>query len=993
MLSPLPLVGRARELAALERLLEREGDAPATVIVAGEGGVGKSRLVAEFAERARRRGWSVAHGRAYAVEAGVPYAPFSDAFLPLLQELSPERLTVLSRGGEAELSFLFPALASGEHAPLHPSVDPEEARTRLLWNFAEFLRSYAHRHPLAVVLEDLHWADPSSLHLLHFLARQLGEQPILLVGTYNDDERDSNPQLVQTERSLVSLKVAEVLRLQPLTRDEVRELLCRTFPVDASLVAPFAERLHEWTRGNPFFVEEVLKSLDASGRLHDGGAAWVEFDPETVGIPASVRDAVVSRLAFLSAEARQVAEAAAVIGTHASFPLLREVTGMDEAELLAGLEELRSHRIVVERPRRDEVLYDFSHPVVRQTLYTELGVQRTRLMHGSVAEAMERHYGTHAMAHVDELAYHYSRADARHLRGKAARYLAAAGMRALERRADREAVRYLRRALEHQRPQDDPSEYRSLVTALARAHQHLGDYEAAVELWSAALRSLDDGDPEATAIRRTLGMAHYWCGRHGDAHEQFDRALAEAEEVGDHHEVVRVRIAKAHCLHEVGQGAEALMTLLPALPLAEQLGSAELLARVHRALGLLYVWLGPPQQARRHGATAAKLARQVGDLSAEFWALWGLAVLAGMSGDTREMERLIGEVNVLAERARSPVLRLWTADMEVELYYGKGEWDLGLRVGHQAIALARRLNQRALLPRLLVWTALIYIGRGQLEEARVLVEEAAEAAGADRYPAEPVDVHQVMPAIIGRAHYLVAAGAYEEAIAAAETGLEIAEGTGYTLWAIHRLLPILAEACLWAEQIEKAEKVGRRMREHARRLDHRLGFAWADACDALVRWKKGDPAGAVDMMRQAAEALERIPMIPYAARIRRQMAARLRDIGDYEGSVRELRALHDTFSRLGAEVELEKTRIQIREIGYRPPPRGSGEGLPGLTEREMEVARRVAQRLSNKAIAKELGISPRTVSTHLSNIYQKLGIGSRAELADLILEHQEVPRD
>jgi DNA-binding CsgD family transcriptional regulator len=178
------------------------------------------------------------------------------------------------------------------------------------------------------------------------------------------------------------------------------------------------------------------------------------------------------------------------------------------------------------------------------------------------------------------------------------------------------------------------------------------------------------------------------------------------------------------------------------------------------------------------------------------------------------------------------------------------------------------------------------------------------------------------------------------------------------------------------------------MREHSEKVDHRLGHAWADSCDALVMWKRGNPEGSVALMRRAADALEEIPMMWDAARLRRQLAGRLADIGEGEAALTELRRVHDVFSRLGAALELEKTRMQIRALGHRPPVRSVAAGVEGLTPRELEVARLVAQRQSNKAIGKALDMSARTASTHLSNIYQKLGIRSRGELVDVIREHE-----
>ncbi len=990
---PFPLVGRTRELAVIESLLEQQGEGPSVVIVSGEGGVGKSRLASELAARAAGRGWNVVSGRAYPVDTGVPYALFSDAFLPVLREMDPDTLTVLSRGGETELGYLFPALGTGNDAPNPPGGgEPDELRIRLKWNFVEFLKSFAARTPLLVVLEDLQWADESSLNLLHFIARQAARQPLALLCSYNDTEREQSPQLVQMERSLVSLGAGTVHRLEPLAHEHVTELVARTFSVETSLVKEFAALLYGWTRGNPFFLEETLKSVLASGRLTAEHGSWVGWDSEDFSLPGSIRDAVLSRLSHLSNDAKTVVELVAVIGSRASYPLLESIGGLSQTALLSAVEELCSNRVLKEHGEDSTVVYDFVHPLVRQTVYGEFGLQRTRLMHGAVAEAMEAFYGPSAMEHADELAFHYARTDASQLRAKAARYLAAAGRSAMDRRADRESVNYLRAALERasDTPSRDGPSRSELLPELARAHQHLGDFEAAVELWGAALRDTPPEHPEHPRLRRTLGLAHFWCGRHSEAHVHLDAGLAAASAAHNDGELVRLHVAKGYCLHELGKGQEALDTLLPAIPIAERLNDPHALARIHRALALLYVWIGPPARARDHAHRAIELAHEVGDLSIEFWARWGLAVRGGMAGDTGQMAEAIDELEGLASAARSPVLKLWTADMAIELAYGRGDWDMGLAMGEQAITLARALNQRTLLPRILVWTSLFYVGRGELERAQALVDEAVEVSGMKREDGQ-IDVHQVVPACIGLAYYLVGVGDYHGAIEAAEEGIRIAEGTGYILWGLHRLLPTLVEACLWAGEIDRAQAVGTRMRKHAMKLDHKLGFAWADACDALVCWKKGDPERAIGLMRQSATALEEIPMIPDAARVRRQMAGRMAEIGDLDGAHEELKRLHGVFSRLRSGLELEKTRTMFREIGRRPPPRGTGEGTAGLTPRELEVAQLVARRMSNKAIGKELNISTRTASTHLSNIYQKLGLRSRGELADYVRSQGLMP--
>jgi DNA-binding CsgD family transcriptional regulator len=172
------------------------------------------------------------------------------------------------------------------------------------------------------------------------------------------------------------------------------------------------------------------------------------------------------------------------------------------------------------------------------------------------------------------------------------------------------------------------------------------------------------------------------------------------------------------------------------------------------------------------------------------------------------------------------------------------------------------------------------------------------------------------------------------------------------------------------------------MRRDSTAIGQRLGLAWADACDAITELLRGDPSRSVALLRGATDALEAIPFMPDASRVRRQLARALVATGDREGAMRELRRAHEVFARLGAERELDGTREQMRELGARPPTRSMTQGVAGLTGREIEIVRLVAARRSNKEIGAALGISARTASTHLSNIFTKLGVESRGELAD-----------
>jgi DNA-binding CsgD family transcriptional regulator len=199
-------------------------------------------------------------------------------------------------------------------------------------------------------------------------------------------------------------------------------------------------------------------------------------------------------------------------------------------------------------------------------------------------------------------------------------------------------------------------------------------------------------------------------------------------------------------------------------------------------------------------------------------------------------------------------------------------------------------------------------------------------------------------------------------------------------------MPLVAEAYIQLRRAEDVAEVSRKLRAEGERMRHPLALAYADTGDAMAAWQAGNIEEAADLLRGAAEGLEAIGIVPEAARVRREIAARLIELDRRDEALAELRRVHEVFGRLGARPELEKTRAQFRQLDARPPSRLVAEGTAELTGRESEIAALVAGRRSNKAVAKALGISPRTVTTHLSNIYRKLEVGSRGELVDMVRE-------
>ena len=980
------MVGRGEELSHISSMLEEaSGGAGATLIISGEGGVGKTSLITAAAEDAAENGWQVVLGRAYAVETGIPYALFSDAFVPFLKELEPATLSVLTRGAVHELAYLFPVLGTpGDREKVAAGSDAAELKARLQWNFTQFLGRLSARQPLCIVLENLQWADASSIELLHFVARQIGTQRIAILASYNEAEHDANPLLKTTEQSLVRIGVAAQMRLGPLTAESVAELVQQRLSQDKGAVRVFATRLHEWTRGNAFFIDETLKWLIETGSLSSEGNALSDWDTKSLQLPPTIRDTVASRIDRLSKDAREVANVAAVFGARMTYEQLRAISRLDDEALTAIILELAKQRVLEEIPLTGRTAYDFAHPILQQVAYSAVGA-RARLIHGQIAESLEGLYGSDAPSHAGELAFHFARSAA--LGKKAVKYLSEAGRKALESYANREAAAFLESALEH--AGSEGPERAGIVRNLARARQRLGNYEAALDLWRDARDAATERHDNASVadIDYRMGLASFWSGRFDDALAHYENGLVASALAADKPTAVRIYLAKAICLQELGRIDAAKAEAESALEAAKDSASDALLSRAHRALLLLYAWTGPASVAKEHGRKAIAYAEASNERMLEWTAHWGLAVLSGLTGNASEALRQIEQCQRLEESLQSPLLPLWTAELMIQYASWLGNWDDGIATGERTIALARSLNQRTLVPRLLVWTGLIYLWRHDLEKARSYFDEAWTLSGAGTATEQRIDVQTVVPAHMGLAAYHLETDNLSEAIRIGESGLHLADKLGYIAWSVQWLLPVIGEAALWSRDFERSERHCARLRRDGEKLSNPIAVAMADTGEGmLMMLRDSDPVSAIPRLTSAIESLEKIPLPDVASRIRRALAQALTESGDREGALRELRVAHDAFARLGSAGELENVRSEIRKLGSRPPPRTSVEGVGGLTGRELEIARMVAARKSNRDIGQALDISARTVSTHLSNIFGKLGVSSRGELADVIRE-------
>ena len=998
-MSTLPFIGRDREIMAIRNARDAASDGAGQVLLlSGDGGVGKTRLLQEAAREVRSRGWQTAGGQAYPLETAIPYAVFADAIGPLLSALDSGALMRLTRGDRAVLAALVPQTAerNGTASLFADGVTPAEQRVRLHAAIVQLLARLSEKQPLLLFLENLQWADSSSVELLHFLGRQLGPHRLLLVASWNETDQPLTPELRLAIRSLRALGAATDLRLAPLCAQDVCTVVARHFAMPPDIVEAFADRLHTTTQGNAFFVEQTLRELVARGDLRQQGGAWVGWHTDSVVLPPSVRDVLDARLARLSQPARRVADLMAVAGSSATHDIVRAVAldtlQLGDSALRDALLELRDAGLVREHAQELDITYAFTHPLLQQALVQSVGLARERELHGTIALTIERLLGSAAEGQMEAIAAHWLRADPRAHTAVAVRWLTAAGRAAQRRLARREAAASLRAALDRtdSHPEAVPvGTANALVDELARIYRRLAEYHEAIAM-SERLRESARvaGDTLGIAItERRIGLSLQGLGRREEALQHFGHAIDGAASIGDDTLVVRTRLAKADCLQALGLVDDAKREVNEALAVAERLDQLPLLARAHRMLLMLHLWTGPAHRAWTHARSAVALAERSGERNLAWSAHFLAAVLGGLTSNTAALSTHLAESMRLAQELASPLLELRTMEIMLEYRAGVGEWDRALADGERALVLGRSLDQTTLLARIAHWVSGVYMQRGDFSAAQRLVQEAWDVAGAAAVDlSRPFEVHGVLPAYVARTRYLHAVGEHQQALTYGQTALTIADRTGYIAWAVYRLLPTMASAALALGQWETLAQVRARLDEDAAQLAHPIGSAWVRVIDGEAALAAGRHAEATDHLQRAIASLEAIPYPFDAAETRVRLARVHLASGARLDAMHEAREALTMFEKLGARPAAETVRSLLRELGARLPASHGPSPLTALTSRELEIVTLVAQRLSNKEIGARLGITARTAGTHLANIYDKLDVRDRTALGDLARE-------
>ncbi|MGD9101771.1 MAG: tetratricopeptide repeat protein, partial [Anaerolineae bacterium] len=617
-----PLVGRDEELDRLADWLHAawSGAGP-VVLVEGEAGVGKTRLLRELAGLAHQQKGRRLHGACYEEER-LPYGPFAEALSSVVGD-NDARFAPLLKGLRAELARLVPTLVPPSKKI--PALEPEQARLRLFDAVTRFLTRLSQRRPIILILDDLQWADEGTLELLHYLVRNSQEAAIFVCGTARQGELHAEHPLVALLRAMNRRGLVERLPLKRLSFEAVVGMVPAMLPGGPPPTL-LAERLYREAEGNPFFMEEILRAWVEEERLVCESGHWNLFVGADSRMPDGVADVVARRLGRVSGTEREVLGLAAVLGREFNFDvLLRMAPDPDEGALLDAIENLLRTRLLEEVDHSREDRYRFTHNKVQEVVYGQAAASRRRLrqLHRSAGEALEQVYAGRIERVVDALARHFFQAGEQ----RGVDYGLQAGDAARAVYANREALDYYGQALtlaqdlrEQEKNGALPGQITALHSGMAQVHFLVGAYEAASQCYQAALEQLpqaklapDERRQKTSAIHRRLSDVYEAQGRYEEAMAELHAAEAALQViVGPSRELASIYERIGWLQMRQGEYHAAIIScdkgLRAALP-----GDHAAIANLYDTLGNIYRSQSEHTRAATYHQRSLTLRKQLGD--------------------------------------------------------------------------------------------------------------------------------------------------------------------------------------------------------------------------------------------------------------------------------------------------------------------------------------------------------------------------------------------
>lgn len=722
----IQLIDRFEEMQILrdaaDRAIQGEGG---VVFLHGEAGIGKTRLARELGTYARSQSMQVLFGRCpalFRMDGVPPYILWEETIKNYLEFCSPEQLNRVIGPYPLEVSRLVPEIKQKLRAlPQSYTLSLENSRDRLFEAVTQFIVNIAKEAPLLVILDDLQWTDDSSLLLLHYLARGVYKEPLLILGAYRDNEVDEKHPLIPVLAELNRERLLQSVLLKRLSFDDVTEMIERILE-QGDVPKEFCELIYEKTLGNPFFVEEVIKSLKEEEVIHRKANKWSIRQISKIEFPETIKSVIRKRLSRLDEESRKILTTASFIGNDFTFEALREATGFEEATLLQLMESMFKTELIKARVIRGEDVCSFADIIVRNAIYEEVTPLMRKKLHGTVGLALEKVYAKKIDSHYGELALHFLESGDRE---KAFSFFIKAGEKAADVYANSEAASHLESAL-NLVEESQTREKARILERLGEIESLTGKYEASMQHWNDALNLWNQLNERRTASRLHGKMAKTLWEKMGEAEKaehHHSEALKFLETEPASSELANVYEDMGHMYYRIGKPAEALSSVSKALEISEKLNNSEVIASSHASLGTIYIFKGDLKKARESLEKALKIALENGYMETALRAQTNLGNALPSDENEAKLEAA-KKVYDLAKKIGHVNMQSWGALLLGSIYFMMGNMDDGLLLFDESLVLDRKARNMVHLPSSLCAYGQIQMLRGEWDKALQSYEES-----------------------------------------------------------------------------------------------------------------------------------------------------------------------------------------------------------------------------------------------------------------------------
>ncbi len=701
-------VGRKKEMTAIkEHLTESIEGSGRLVLIVGETGIGKSRLFDELGDYAKTKGVLYLKGRCLYQENAEPYLPFIEAFSDYIshdnESEDPNDKSVIKGLSNEQFSLGILPLDENSENPFSkkPSLNIQQERDRLFEALYKIVIDISEKSPLLLVIDDIQWADDSSLKLLHYLARNIRNTNVLMCAAYSPGDLEKNGARVHPlSETLRRMRIEDLFYQIRLDRFDKKStsLIIESLVGRKKLPNEFTKILYDESEGNPFFVEEVLKSLINEGLIDVDSYTWDgKIDTSQIMIPGTIKDVIARRIDRLDDKTRTILGYASIIGNRFSFELLFRMSNEKEETVIDAIDAAISANIIHEDSNSEEEQYKFDHALIRDVIYNSMTRSRRRVMHKRIGQIIEELYSDRISDRVYNLAHHFNEGkDPK----KALSYAVRAGQMAVEAYAPEDAIRYFIMALrtleDMEITLENMTNKLAVVSKLGDIHNLIGEWDTSMQYHEDALKLSGrlNNDLEKARAFRSYGHIKQHKGEYDDALEYFKKGLEISEALTDIHGLADTYRGLGRVFWRKGEFEKAIDYYEWSLGLTEKIQDEQVMAATCIELGNVYSEMGDWEKALEYQENSMRLLEKVKNFYDIGRSYNNMGVTYARKGDMDKAVLQYEKSIEISDKTGNIRMSGWALFNAGEAYARLGQFDKAIECVNRSLLIFERLGEK-----------------------------------------------------------------------------------------------------------------------------------------------------------------------------------------------------------------------------------------------------------------------------------------------------------